>query len=201
MNGPRLRAVSEADAEALLAIYAPYVRDTAITFEYEVPSPEGFRRRIRQTLERYPYFCLEGEEGLAGYAYAAPFRSRKAYQWVAETSVYLAPGARKRGWGRLLCESLEEACRAMGLVSLYACITVPREAGDPFVTADSAEFHAHLGYRELARFPGSGAKFGRWYDTVIMEKVLNDRRSGMPEPTWFPQLAPGPESGAPIRKP
>ena len=186
MLEPKLRAASEKDAEALLAIYAPYVRDTAITFEYEVPSPEGFRRRIRQTLEKYPYFCLEGEEGLAGYAYAGPFRSRRAYQWIAETSVYLAPWARKRGWGRLLCESLEEACRRMGLVSLYACITVPHGVSDPFVTGDSADFHAHLGYRELARFPGSGSKFGRWYDTVIMEKPLNDRRSAMPEPVWFP---------------
>ncbi len=188
MAEPKLRSVTEADAEGLLALYAPYVRDTAITFEYEVPSPEEFRRRIRQTLEKYPYFCLEGERGLAGYAYASPFRSRRAYAWIAETSVYLAPWARKRGWGRRLCEALEEACRGMGLVSLYACITLPREEGDPFVTRDSADFHAHLGYRQLARFPGSGSKFGRWYDTVIMEKPLKERMPDMPEPTPFPLL-------------
>ena len=76
----------------------------------------------------------------------------------------------------------------MGLVSLYACITVPREGEEPFVTRDSADFHAHLGYREIARFPGSGSKFGRWYDTVIMEKNLNERGPGMPEPIWYPQL-------------
>ena len=184
-----LRAASEADAEALLAIYGPYVRETAVTFEYETPAPEEFRRRIRQTLEKYPYLCLEREGRPVGYAYASPFRSRKAYQWIAETSVYLAPEGRKRGWGRILCEGLEERCRAMGLVSLYACITVPREGGDPFVTTDSADFHAHLGYREIARFPGSGSKFGRWYDTVIMEKCLGERRPDMPEPVWFPQLA------------
>ena len=188
MTKPVLRPAAAEDAEALLAIYAPYVRETAITFEYEVPTTEEFRRRIRATEGKYPYFCLEAESGLAGYAYAPPFRSRKAYQWIAETSVYLAPEVRKRGWGRLLCQALEEACRAMGLVSLYACITVPREGGDPYVTEDSALFHAHLGYRELARFPGSGSKFGRWYDTVIMEKVLNERRPDMPEPIWYPQL-------------
>ncbi len=187
MSEPALRRASAADAEALLAIYAPYVRHTAITFEYEVPTAEEFRRRILATTEKYPWFCLEAEGKAAGYAYAAPFRSRKAYQWIAETSVYLAPEAQKRGWGRLLCASLEDACRAMGLCSLYACITVPR-GEDPFVTMDSAEFHAHLGYREIARFPGSGSKFGRWYDTVIMEKVLNERKSDMPEPTWYPQL-------------
>ena len=76
----------------------------------------------------------------------------------------------------------------MGLVSLYACITVPREEGDPYVTDDSALFHAHLGYRELARFPGSGSKFGRWYDTVIMEKELNEREADPPEPTRFPDI-------------
>ena len=188
MIGPILRRATEADAEALLRIYAPYVRETAITFEYEVPSPEGFRRRIREIGEKYPYFCLEWEGEIVGYAYAAPFRSRKAYQWIAETSVYLAPEGQKRGWGRLLCRALEDACRAMGLVSLYACITVPREGEEPFVTRDSADFHAHLGYREIARFPGSGSKFGRWYDTVIMEKNLNERGPGMPEPVWYPQL-------------
>ena len=78
---------------------------------------------------------------------------------------------------------------------------MPREAGDPFVTGDSADFHAHLGYGELARFPGSGSKFGRWYDTVIMEKPLNDRRKDMPQPIWFPQLDHGQKRGALIRKP
>ncbi len=188
MTEPNLRCVTAADAEALLAIYAPYVSETAITFEYEVPGLEEFRRRIRETTEKYPYFCLEAEGQPVGYAYASPFRSRKAYQWIAETSVYLAPRGQKRGWGRLLCGKLEEACRAMGLTSLYSCITVPREEGDPFVTRDSADFHAHLGYREIARFPGSGSKFGRWYDTVIMEKTLCERRPDMPEPVWYPQL-------------
>ena len=188
MTEPILRSATAADAEALLAIYAPYVLETAVTFEYEVPAPEEFRRRIRTTTEKYPWFCLVSEGRVMGYAYASPFRSRKAYQWVAETSVYLAPEARKKGWGRLLCASLEEACRAMGLCSLYACITVPK-GEDPFVTMDSAEFHAHLGYREIARFPGSGSKFGRWYDTVIMEKPLNERQPHMPEPTRYPQLS------------
>lgn len=187
MTQPLLREATAADALSLLAIYAPYVRDTAITFEYEVPSEEEFRRRILETTEKYPYFCLEAEGRAVGYAYAAPFRSRKAYQWVAETSVYLAPEAQKRGWGRLLCQALEVSCRAMGLCSLYACITVPK-GEDPFVTMDSALFHAHLGYGEIARFAGSGAKFGRWYDTVIMEKVLNERQPDMPEPVWYPLL-------------
>ena len=184
----QIRFVRPEDAEELAGIYAPYVRQTAITFEYEVPRLEEFRRRILGTAEKYPYFCLEAEGRIMGYAYASPFRSRKAYQWIAETSVYLAPEARKRGWGKLLCRALEEGCRAMGLVSLYACITVPREAGDPYVTDDSALFHAHLGYRELARFPGSGSKFGRWYDTVIMEKELNEREADPPEPTRFPDI-------------
>ena len=188
MTMPVIRIATAEDAEALLAIYAPYVRDTAITFEYEVPTVEEFRRRILGTAEKYPYFCLEAEGRIMGYAYASPFRSRKAYQWIAETSVYLAPEARKRGWGKLLCRALEEGCRAMGLVSLYACITVPREEGDPYVTDDSALFHVHLGYRELARFPGSGSKFGRWYDTVIMEKELNEREADPPEPTRFPDI-------------
>ena len=188
MTGPLLRCARGEDAEALLAVYAHYVRDTAITFEYEVPTAEEFRRRILTTLEKYPWLCLESEGKLLGYAYAAPFRSRRAYQWTAETSIYLAPGEERRGCGRLLYDRLEAVCRAMGLASLYACITAPR-GEDPYVTDNSIRFHAHMGYRELARFPGCGQKFGRWYDTVYMEKTLNERRENQPEPIWFPSLA------------
>ena len=187
MNEPIVRIASAEDTEALLEIYAPYVRGTAITFEYEVPSAEEFRGRILGTLEKYPWLCLALGLEILGYAYAAPFRSRRAYQWTAETSIYLAPGAEKKGSGRLLYERLEEICRAMGLVSLYACITSPQEE-DPYVTDNSVRFHEHMGYRMLARFPGCGRKFGRWYDTVYMEKPLCDRRESQAEPIWFPKL-------------
>ena len=109
MTMPVIRIATAEDAEALLAIYAPYVRDTAITFEYRVPSLEEFRRRIEATLEKYPYLALEDGGEILGYAYAAPFKERAAYDWAVETTIYLRPDARGKGCGRTLYEALELA--------------------------------------------------------------------------------------------
>ena len=98
----RIRPATAADAPALLAIYAPYVEHTAITFEYEAPAAEEFRRRICHTLERYPYFAAEAEGRIVGYAYAGPFHPRAAYDWDAELSIYVARDCRGMGVGRKL---------------------------------------------------------------------------------------------------
>ena len=96
MDNITLRIASPADAEALLELYAPYVRETAITFEYEVPSPEEFQSRIRRTLEKYPYLIAEQKGRCVGYAYAGAFHARAAYDWAVETSVYVERGLRPR---------------------------------------------------------------------------------------------------------
>ena len=91
-----IRAAAPADASALLAIYAPYVKKTAITFEYDVPTEEEFRGRISRTLQRYPYLAAEQNGEILGYAYTGPFGERAAYNWAAETSIYLREhGTRK----------------------------------------------------------------------------------------------------------
>ena len=95
----RLRTAGEEDAEALLDIYAPYVEHTAVSFEYEVPSVEEFRERIRRIRERYPYLLAESEGEILGYAYASPFHERRAYDWAAETSIYLRRDRRRQGLG------------------------------------------------------------------------------------------------------
>lgn len=123
---PRIRAATPDDAEALLAIYAPYVRDTAITFEYEVPSREEFAGRIAATLARYPYLAAEREGRAEGYAYVSPFSERAAYGWSVETSIYVDRSLRRGGVGRALYEALEASLRAMGILNANACIGVPR---------------------------------------------------------------------------
>ncbi len=185
-----IRTATPEDASALRDIYAPYVEKTAITFEYDAPTAEEFRRRIAETLKKYPYLCLEEDGEHLGYAYASPFRTRAAYHWTAETSIYLSPEARKRGYGRRLLEALEERCRAMGLQILYACVTFP-EGEDPYLDTCSAEFHAHMGYERIALLRRCGYKFDRWYHALLMEKVIGDQTAPVKEVVWFPDLEAG----------
>lgn len=177
--GRTVRTASEEDAQALLNIYAPYVRETAISFEYEVPSLEEFRGRIRRTLENYPYLVAEEDGEIAGYAYAGPFVGRKAYEYSAELSIYLRMDQRKKGIGRMLYQALEEALAGQHITNVYACIGLP-EREDEYLTSNSVDFHAHLGYREVGRFQNCGYKFGRWYHMVWMEKIIGEHEEDMP---------------------
>ena len=187
MDNITLRIASPADAEALLQIYAPYVRETAITFEYEVPSPEEFQSRIRRTLEKYPYLIAEWDGRCVGYAYAGAFHARAAYDWAVETSVYVERGLRRQGVGRRLYTALEEVLTLQNILNLNACIAYP--AGeDPYLTRDSADFHQRLGFRQVGRFHQCGYKFGRWYDMIWMEKMLGAHRSPQPPVRPFPEI-------------
>ena len=184
----QIRPATPNDAAALAAIYAPYVTDTAISFEYTVPTVEEFRRRICKTLEKYPYLVAEGDGEPLGYAYTAPFVGRAAYDWAAETSIYVRRDCRHMGVGRRLYEALEAVSRAQNLLNLNACIGWP-ETEDAYLTRNSAQFHAHMGYRMVGTFYNCGYKFGRWYHMVWMEKQL-DRHPPQPAPVRsFPELA------------
>lgn len=169
----RIRPVRPDDAQQLLEIYAPYVTETAISFEYSVPSLREFTDRIKQILPRYPYLAAEIDGKLAGYAYTHPFVGRAAYDWSAETTIYIQKDARKMGAGRKLYEMLEQISRAQNITNLYACIGYP-ETEDEYLTRNSVEFHRHLGFRLVGEFHKCGYKFGRWYDMVWMEKVIRE---------------------------
>ena len=172
--GVTVRSASPADAERLLEIYAYYVEQTAISFELETPTAEEFRRRIERTLRTYPYLVLEEDGRARGYAYAGPFKERAAYRFSCEVSIYLARDARGLGYGRKLYEGLEKALAARGIRNLYACIADPMEE-DETLTRDSERFHRHMGYETVGRFHGCGRKFGRWYNMIWMEKLLDAR--------------------------
>ena len=173
MGRPIIRRATLADAERLLNIYAYYVLNTAITFDYQVPDIEGFREKMRKTMLKYPYLVLEQEQTLLGYAYAGSFVGRAAYDWSAEVTVYLAPQERKKGYSKRLYDALERALKDMGVLNLYACIGYPN-AEDEYLTKNSAEFHKHLGYRQVGIFNNCGYKFGRWYSMVWMEKMIGE---------------------------
>lgn len=125
MGELKFRMARPEDAEALLAIYAPYVEETAITFEYEVPAVEEFRARIAHTLATYPYIVAVEDNKIIGYAYVGRLHERAAYDWSVETSIYVDRSARKHGLGRQLYERLESILRAMNIISVNACIAYP----------------------------------------------------------------------------
>lgn len=167
-----IRLVNEDDAPRLLEIYSHYVKNTAITFEYDVPSVEEFLGRIRATLENYPYFAAVHDGKIIGYAYAGRFHPRKAYDYAAETTIYLDKDARGKGAGKELYGALELALGMLNIVNLVACIGFP-EVEDKYLTRNSVDFHAHMGYRFVGQFHKCGYKFGTWYDMVYMEKSLS----------------------------
>ncbi|HCT90645.1 MAG TPA: GNAT family N-acetyltransferase [Lachnospiraceae bacterium] len=161
------------DAERILEIYAYYVTHTAISFEYDIPALSEFRARMANTMKRYPYLVVEQGGTIQGYAYAGTFVGRAAYGRSCELTIYLDHTARKRGLGRALYEALEDRLRRMGILNLYACIGYP-ETDDPYLTKNSAEFHAHLGFSVAGKFHKCGYKFGRWYDMIWMEKIIGE---------------------------
>lgn len=173
MNGHlMIRPTCEKDAAALARIYAYYVEKTAITFEYTAPDTTEMERRRQEISQRYPYLVAESDDNVVGYAYAHAFYGREAYAWSVESSIYVDVNTRKHGIGRKLYEALEKALKSMGILNINACIVVPRDDQDPYVTNGSLNFHQRLGYTLVGRFHNSGYKFDRWYDVVWMEKMI-----------------------------
>ena len=160
-----IRIATEADVPAMLAIYAPYIENTTITFEYHVPSEEEFRTRFRDITAQFPWLVWEEEGKVLGYAYgSAPF-ARDAYRWCAEDSIYLSPEAQGRGIGTRLCTALEKVLFYQGYRRIYALITAENKA--------SVTFHEKLGYVKRGDFPDAGYKFGRWIGVIWMDKRAN----------------------------
>ncbi len=175
-----IRMATEADAEDILKIYAPYVTDTAITFEYDVPSAMEFSRRIRDTLQMYPYIVMLEKNRIIGYAYASAFKQRAAYRWAVETTVYLKQDYRGNGLGKKLYLALEDILRRQNIINLNACIAYT-SSEDAHLDNSSMAFHEHLGYTKVAHFTKCGYKFGTWYDMIWMEKMLGEH-PGDPDP-------------------
>ena len=170
-----IRLASVDDAEEILAIYAPYVLDTAITFEYDVPEIGEFRSRIETTLKNYPYLVAVEEGRIVGYAYAGAFRKRAAYQHSAEMSIYIDQRYRQHGIGMSLYLELEKQLVRQNVLSLYAGVTVSDRPDDAYVTDGSICFHERMGYTRIGEYHLCGYKFGQWYNVAWFEKSLGTR--------------------------
>ena len=153
---PTIRLAGPHDAEGVQAIYAPIVRDTAISFEVDPPTVEDMRARIVTTLEHLPWVvCVDGGT-VQGYAYASPHRTRAAYQWSVDASVYVHEHARRAGVGRALYRALFPLLTLQGFVNAYAGITLPNPA--------SVGLHESLGFRPVGVYRAVGYKLGAWHD-------------------------------------
>ena len=171
-NSLIIRDATKEDSSAILAIYAPYVKNTAISFEYEVPSEETFQKRVASILEHFPYIVAEIGGEIVGYAYAGILHEREAYQFSAELSIYVAENMRRKKIGEKLYAALESRLKQRGFHALYACIASTDRADDPYLTDASPRFHERLGYKHIGTFTECAYKFGRWYSMVYYEKHI-----------------------------
>ena len=158
-----IRQATVQDVPRILEIYAPYVENTAISFEYTVPTLEAFTQRFLGVTAQFPWLVWEEDGAVLGYAYGSLPFERVAYQWNASASIYLCPEAQGKGIGRKLYAALEQFLQLQGYRKVYAVITTDNEP--------SVAFHKAVGYRITATMPDCGYKFGRWYGTIWMEKT------------------------------
>ena len=158
------------DAAEILAVYAPYIRETAVTFETEVPALQSFARRVADICADFPYLVLSIDGELAGYAYAHRQAERAAYAWNAELSIYLAAKWRGRGLGAPLYRLLESLLAMQGYVNLYGVITASN--------AGSIRLHERLGYRQIGLHEKTGWKLGQWHDVAWLHKRVGTGEPG-----------------------
>ena len=172
----RFRSARPGDAQGVLEIYGPIVRDTAISFEFAVPTVEEIARRIDSTLPRFPWIVCEDASGLIGYASASTFRTRAAYDWSVESSVYVAPRAHRHGVARALYERLVAILAHQGFRIVIGGIALPNEA--------SVALHESMGFVLNGVLPKIGRKFDRWWDLGLWRLDLpptpDDGRAPLP---------------------
>ena len=171
---PAIRMASPADASEVLAIYAPFVVKTSVSFETDPPSIEEVARRISTTLPEFPWLVCEYDGRLVGYAYAGRFRARPAYRWTVETAVYVRDGFHGQRVGTAIYSSLLACLRLQGLRTAVAGITLPNEA--------SARLHQRLGFQLVGVFHHVGHKLGVWHDVAWWERTLQELPEPPPEP-------------------
>lgn len=161
-----IRLAERRDVKGILAIYAPFITDSVVTFEEEVPTEESFWERIRGIMAELPYLVCEIDGRIAGYAYASGYRSRASYRWSKEVSVYVHPDFRRKKVAHALYTSLNEMIRYQGIADLLAIITMPNE--------QSVGFHEQFGYRKCAEFSKIGYKMGQWLNVGWFELFIQD---------------------------
>lgn len=175
-----IRVATPGDGEALAAIYAPVVRDTATSFETEPPTGEVMAARVASTVATHPYLVAEREGKVVGYAYASKHRERAAYRWSVDVTVYIAPEAHRAGVGRQLYTRLLDILRAQGFRSAFAGIALPN--------AGSVGLHEAMGFTPVGIYRNVGFKHGAWHSVGWWGLELTDDGEAPSEPVAFSEL-------------
>jgi L-amino acid N-acyltransferase YncA len=172
-----IRLARAEDASDILAIYAPYIQNTSICFDTEVPTLAEFQNRILHYLDKYPWLVMEIDGQIAGYAYGSSYRERKAYQWSAECSVYIHDNFKRKGLALALYTALLKILKAQGIMNVYAVINLPNN--------QSVAFHEKIGFNHFADYKNVGYKLGKWKTVGWWELQLNPYIDNPPEPFNF----------------
>lgn len=161
-----IRPVRKTDAMDILEIYVPYITDTVITFETEVPTIEEFIARIERIKNKYPYLVCEIDGKVVGYAYASRHSERSAYKYSVDVSIYVKADSQSKGIGKVLYTHLFKVLQEYNYYTAYAGITLPNDK--------SIGLHKHFGFAEVGRYHNVGYKNGKWLDVIWLEKPLKE---------------------------
>ena len=171
----RIRSIALADAQAVSDIYAPFVSEAATSFEAVPPDDAEIQKRIKEVTPRYPWLVFEGDGAVLGFAYASQHRTRHAYQWSVDVSVYIHERARNQGVGRALYTPLFDLLRRQGYFNAYAGITLPNPG--------SVRLHESMGFTSVGVYSRVGFKFGRWHDVLWLQLRLSEDSTRPKEPS------------------
>lgn len=162
----KFRLAVEADCIAMLEIYAKYVKETTVSFEYEVPDYNEFKSRMEDVQKRYPWIVCEIDDEVVAYAYASPFNKRAAYEWSVDYSVYVRDDKHKMGIATALYTCLVDILRLQGFYSAFAGISSSNEK--------SEKFHKNFGFKLVGTYHNAGYKFNKWHDVKWYEYTIRE---------------------------
>lgn len=169
MSNIKIRLADEKDCQDMLDIYAPFVKDTTVSFEYEVPSYDEFKNRIVEIQAKYPWIVCEIDNEIVGYAYASPFNKRSAYEWSVDYSIYVSPVKHGMGIGTALYTCLTDILRLQGFYNAFAGITSSNNK--------SENFHKSFGFKPVGTYHDAGYKFNNWHDVQWFEYKISEKQN------------------------
>jgi L-amino acid N-acyltransferase YncA len=181
----KIRLATQSDSKVLLEIYAPFIKDTLITFEYEVPTVAEFGSRISNIEKRYPWLVCEIDGQIVGYAYASQFNERTAYDWTVDVSVYVHPDYQRKKIAVALYSCLFELLKLQGFYSICAIITASNKR--------SLNFHQAFGFKTAGHYQNIGYKFDQWLDVEWLSLVIGNFNKPPQKPKSIQDIKGTPE--------
>lgn len=166
MDNIIINIAQKSNFKEILEIYGYYVLNSSATFEIEVPNLTDFSLRIEKIQKKYPYLTAKIGNKIVGFAYAAPLRERRAYEYSCETTIYLHHEYLNKSIGSMLYSTLFDYIKKQNIINIYACITESNE--------ESVLFHEKLGFKKVARFNNCGYKHNLWHSVLWLEKIISN---------------------------